>query len=80
MPKALIETGIKKRTGLPTAWLVLYHTLQSCAHQSQEQLLCVAGGSCPSVQHESKAWGHLSSLNTYLCREEGVLRAQGDNS
>lgn len=79
MANALIVTRIKKRTGLLTAWLVVYHTLCSGARQSQEQLLCVAGGSCPSVQYECTAWGHLSSLNRCLCREEGGLCAQGDN-
>lgn len=70
----------KKKPGLLTAWLVVYHTLWSGDCQSQEQLLCVAGGSCPSVQYECTAWGHLSNLNTHLCREEGVLCAQGDNT
>lgn len=70
----------EKRPGLLTAWLVVYHTLWSGARPSQEQLLCVAGGGCPSVQYECTAWGHLPNLNTHLCREEGVLCVQGDNT
>lgn len=79
MVNALIVSRIKKRTGSLTSWLVVYHTLWSGVRQSQEQLLCVAGGSCPSIQYECTAWGQLFCLNAHLCRDEGVLCAQGDN-
>lgn len=50
----------------------LSQPLPWCLH-GQEQLLRVAGSSCPSVQYGHTAWGHLASPSTSLCREEDVF-------
>lgn len=62
----------EEENGFANTLAVGYHTLWGGAHQSQE-------GSCPSVQYECRAWGHLSSLNTHLHRKEAILCAQGGN-